>query len=212
MIDIVYDIETVMDWEVSDELMQRLAGKGAGKRNFNSTQEKLAFSPLANRIVCIGSQPVDIGVKTQAVPSIFIGELEEEILRQWVSLFNGVSEYRLIGFNSQSFDYPNILFKLAKYQIQLPPYFPINQKYGGREKFHIDLRAHITNYQDFATGNLEDWCCRHGMQFEDFGGGDDVQTWWNDPEQRWKIERHCKQDLELTGQLYLKHKDYLHLQ
>ena len=196
---IVYDIETVADWSMSSDMMVRLGSKSS------RSQGKLNFSPLAIRIICIGANCIG-----EVEPVVFTGEDEKKILTDWVNYINSLSgemPYRMIGFNCQSFDYPNILFKLALHGIPRPRYFPDNKKYGS--EYHVDMRSLLTNYDTFASGTLEDWCCRHGIEFEDLGHGEDVQGWWNNEDMRHKIADHCKQDLQLTAQLYLKHENYL---
>lgn len=152
--------------------------------------ETTGLEPFEHRILCISV----MNLKTNEVKT-FVGEDEQQLLKDFWQYVINVNH--LIGFNSDSFDYPFIIQRCLFYGIKcLKP-------------LSIDLRKESTafwsSYNKYAKGKLSQWAEKFGLPVDTEDGskmpGLYAQGKWDE------IKSHCEEDIKITYQLYLRCKN-----
>jgi predicted PolB exonuclease-like 3'-5' exonuclease len=119
-----------------------------------------------------------------------ISEDEKEICEWFIDLLNDCGTYQFVGFNILNFDLIHLARALRQNKLSLP--YRVS-KWGA-----IDLCR-----QPFPKGGLKAWCRNFGIMsaMPDMHGGK-VQDLWEKGE-RETILAYNKEDVRLTGELYL---------
>lgn len=147
--------------------------------------ESTGLEPFEHRILCISV----MNLETNKITS-FIGEDEKKLLEDF---WKHVKDVRnLVGFNSNSFDYPFIIQRCLFYGVKVLK--PIT----------IDLRKESTafwvSYNKYAKGKLSQWAEKFGLPVDTKNGskipGLYIQRKWDE------IKSHCEEDIIIIKALY----------
>jgi len=208
------DIETITNPNLSPELFDMLVSNikvGNIKQEHliaEKQQEAIAkfgLDSMAGVICCVGTA-IDDGPVT-----VGIGPDEYSHLTQVVEAMDGPEAPRLITFSGSKFDAQYLFIRALALSHQPSNFWKhfygrYLAKYGSLE---VDLRTVLTGGDKYKTGRLEHWCRVMGIAVPDYAfTGADVQPAWE--EGRYEdIANHCRSDVSLLQQLYLKMEDYI---
>lgn len=166
--------------------------------------EDMALSPFTNLICCACFCDAD----TDEVTSFMLDPttLDEKPLLE--NIWEHLHQYdRFCTFNGNAFDIPVLRFHSMVNRVQ-PSVNISTAKY--RIDNHIDVRAILGDYQQFAKGNL-DWYCRIILSADngktDGINGATVQHLW-DCGCYAEIQEYCENDVRILAQLYRRMEGY----
>ena len=213
---IVIDIETVADDSIPQNLLESIfedvhqdsrmtdpikIQADIGKKKCKVASE-FALSPLTGKICCFALKHGEEEIVTTASKD------EKEVL---ISIAATLSSFNytfdtLVGFNSKSFDIPFIRTRCAINNIPLKLLHLDGSKYS--QESHFDIRSALTNFDSYGKGTLEEWCLRFGIiTIKSQVASKDIQEQY-DLGNLHTIAQKCKQDVDMTYQLFNKVKSY----
>lgn len=149
-------------------------------------------NPPKERIICISLLAVN---GSQHKPVSIAGMDEKDILtRFWNMLQNGDE---LCGFNSNSFDWQNILVRTYANGVKIPIDISTLKL--------TDLRNILYPFNVFMRGTLSDFAALIGIKAESYNGSYMRQFVLDG---KWEeIKKHCNEDVFLTYKLYERLKE-----
>lgn len=214
----VFDIETTPDTDLIKEyfnLDSSLDEIEVCEYAFNAQKEKTGseFLPIYfHKIVCISSVICDDFGHFKKVGNFGKNSNEEkDIIQDFLNYLNKV-EPRFVSFNGRGFDFPCIMLRAMKFNLNAYGFFNLNgvdknkyENYRARysEKWHTDLLDSLGN---FGIRNLTlDGICKmlNLVGKYDINGADVYKLYINGDFE--KIKEYCQSDVLNTYWLYLKY-------
>jgi uncharacterized protein YprB with RNaseH-like and TPR domain len=132
-----------------------------------------------------------IAVKIDDIERVFIGPDEKTVLTDFWDQTRQFKDFRLVGFNSASFDLPFLLVRSFKHGVIVP-----NLKYRS-----VDLRLVLSMGNKFAKGKLEDYAKLIGapMKLNNWSGAQAIILW---KEGRYdELSEYVLQDVRITDSI-----------
>tara|TARA_Y100000310_G_scaffold268793_1_gene281583 strand:+ start:15438 stop:15947 length:510 start_codon:yes stop_codon:yes gene_type:complete len=151
--------------------------------------ETTGLDPLKDRIIAIG---VKIGVSETAI----IHNNEKKILEEFWNCVKGVKKsnnsFRLIGFNSNTFDIPFILIRSFKHNVKI-------EDVRGRT---IDLRYLLSYGNRYQNGKLSDYAELIDLE-QKYNGydGSDMPLLWEQGKID-EIQKYVLLDIKITNAVF----------
>src|SRR3989344_2279303 len=155
--------------------------------------ETTTLDPLEEK-----AKVIAIGIQYEDNPiAVLMEETEKELLQKFWGLKCFEGWFRLIGFNSFTFDLPYLLVRSFKYGIRIPD---IRGK-------SLDLRFILSYGNKFKKGKLDDFACLFlGQKFKKIDDGSNVETLYNTG--KWdELKTYCGNDVFLTLKIYERLKN-----
>ena len=159
--------------------------------------ETTGTDPLKDRIIAIGIRKVNINVRAVDCRD------EQDMLEQFWRIIHNENIQRIIGFNVD-FDWTFIKLRSLKYGIKI--------RHFRKHEERIDIR-HILNSNRYAKGTLNDYAKFFGIPYNSNISGKEIPQLWKkygetgDEKVIDAIMDHCKEDVEVTYQIYKKLKE-----
>lgn len=183
----VIDIETA-PWNYEDY-----------KEQFENSKKKPGLHAIISQVACIGIHEID--TNHSSVLSLTEFDSEASILEWFYNLIKARKNDTLVSFNGKAFDLPVLGLRAAKHGIPLKRCLPEN-----RSIRHVDIYDAIGGkwQSDISSCSLSElaWLIL-GTPKE--SNGADVAIWFSEGEYE-KIDRHCLNDVKITGELYKRLK------
>jgi hypothetical protein len=156
---------------------------------------RVSLSPLTGRIAACGGE---------AAPS---PEDERDLIAQ--ALLDMIQSEVTVTFNGLAFDLPFLTKRAAILQVPVPMGLRLSDF---RRRYittpHCDLYMHLSDWERYTPGKLDDWARVFGITANNCGSGADVYGWWLNG--AWDlIAAHNTEDRRLTGLLYERVAPYL---
>ena len=149
--------------------------------------ETLTLDPLEE-----DARIVAIGVRCEDFHKVLTADKEIDLLRTFWALPFFKENFRLIGFNSFTFDLPYLLVRSFKYGIKVPDF-------KGKS---VDLRFVLSYGNKFKNGKLSDYASlflkNDELKLED---GHNVKEWWGQGRIEF-IELYCGRDVFITYKIF----------
>lgn len=167
--------------------------------------EEMALNPHCNLICCCSMYDIDSGeTKSIMLPADGSGTEKDLLLQVW-DTFHCFD--RFVTFNGNAFDIPVLRFHSMIHRV-IPSVNISTAKY--RIENHIDCRAILGDYSQFAKGNL-DWYCKIILGADNGKtegcNGAMVQHLW-DCGCYSEIKEYCENDVRILAQLYRRMEGY----
>lgn len=119
-----------------------------------------------------------------------------------------MQDVTLVGFNSQSFDFPVLITRSMLSDIPVDPnvLFGMTERQNGKNHWHVDLMQRLGTRNPFSgqlqTHNLDWYCRRFGIESSKQDGMDGSKVWPMFQEGRYaEIIEYCKRDVLATAEL-----------
>ena len=181
------DIETApiefQEREVIDYLIKKKIGRD--------------FHPFFSKMVAVGLQ--DEGDE----PVLIAGENEAEILSEFWEKLDGIQPNLIVTFNGMAFDVPFLGLRSISNNVK-PSFTIATNKWQMETSNHFDCMHALSMKGNFSWVSLEIACRLLGIEIP----GDRVKATRLEELYKAKdweaIRKRAKQDLQLTGQLFLK--------
>lgn len=184
---VVLDIEIAPENYEDEQIKEYLMDKNFPRK----------MHPLFSRIILIGLKPANKETE------LFYPKDEKDLLNRFWSRLSELKPAHVVTFNGYNFDIPFIEIR-SKIKEVLPT-MGINQnKYKMDNSNHFDCMQMLSAGQTFLNVALEISCRVLGISVpEERVSGEAVPKLYAAGELD-ILKEHCKQDVELTEQLYLK--------
>lgn len=221
MAKVIFDIETIGEFEVLDEDSQEYILKYAeDEKKKTETKRKTGLWPFTGQIVALGLLNPETGkgkVYFQA-PNQKIKDFcengtdfkvcsEKEILENF---WQDIKNYdQFITFNGRGFDCPYLMLRSAVLKIRptknlMPPRYSAN--------IHIDLLEQLTFYGAFRKFTLDFYCRSLGIKSPKIEGitGEKINQLFSEGKYL-EIARYCLADVQATKELYQRWLEYINI-
>ncbi|MDW7727679.1 MAG: ribonuclease H-like domain-containing protein [Candidatus Methanoperedens sp.] len=199
--EICIDLECIPSQNPGKEMLEIARLKCARKRGENKNIETYcSLTPEFGQIICIG---LKTGSNDSKDPVILSGS-EKDILETFWALMFDHAGARIVGFNSKNFDIPYILKRSAI--LGIPPSAKLStRKYDTQS--HYDLLEVLSNFGSSEYLSLSAYCKIFSIPHNDKISGADTHELWKSGNLA-AIEKHCRDDIISTWQLYNRIKHY----
>jgi len=149
--------------------------------------ETLTLDPLEE-----GARVVAIGVKCDGFQKVLTADKEKDLLLKFWSLPFFKESFRLIGFNSFTFDLPYLLIRSFKYGIKVPD---IRGK-------SVDLRFVLSYGNKFQNGKLNQYASLFlNKESQKLSNGDNIKELYEQNKIEF-IELYCGRDVYITFKIF----------
>lgn len=202
MNEIVIDIETIPNQNISREILSIAEQKIARKKGANNDIDKFcSLNAEFGHICCIGIGEM-VGDKFSVITN---AETDEGVVLQrfWNYLREG-KDIKIVSFNGKGFDVPYILKRSAILGV-LPSVRISTRRYDITQ--HFDVMEVLTNYFQGEMFSLGAYCKLYGIDNCDTSHGSDIFPLWKAGNIE-AIKAHCAADVKATWELYQKIKNY----
>lgn len=200
--EIVIDIETIPNQNISREILSVAEQKIARKKGANNDINKFcSLNAEFGQVVCVGLGEM-VGDKFSVVTRS--GEDEKEILKFFWSYLRESRDVKITTFNGKGFDIPFILKRSAILEVLLPVKIS-TRRYDTLQ--HFDVMEVLTNYFQGEMFSLGTYCKLYSVAHDDSVSGADVFALWQAGNVE-AIKAHCAADVKSTWELYQKIKNY----
>jgi DNA polymerase elongation subunit (family B) len=186
---VVLDIEIAPENFEDEQIKEYLMDKNFPRK----------MHPLFSRIILIGLKPANKETE------LFYPKDEKDLLTRFWSRLSELKPAYVVTFNGYNFDIPFIEIRSKIKEVQ--PTIGINQnKYKMDSSNHIDCMQMLSSSQTFLNVALDISCRVLGIPVpEERVAGEEIPKLY--AAGKFDIlKEHCKQDVEITEQLYLKLK------
>ena len=154
--------------------------------------ETLTLDPLEE-----GARVVAIGVKCDNFQKVLTANKEKDLLLNFWNLSFFKGSFRLVGFNSFTFDLPYLLVRSFKYGIKVPD---IRGK-------SVDLRFVLSYGNKFQNGKLNQYASLFlSKESQKLSNGDNVKELWEKNKLEF-IELYCGRDVYITFKIFERLKE-----
>lgn len=149
--------------------------------------ETTGLSPLDDRITAIG-------VKTETESNVFMDSDEKVMLGDFWAWLSAINNPIIIGYNVFAFDIKFLALRSMKHDVEVPVYLKHNW---------LDLQYELAFYRDKYV-KLDEYLKFAGLGNKNGTGLQAIKLW---KEQKFdELKAYCKQDVELTYELYKRCK------
>lgn len=186
---IVIDIEVIPDKFDSDEVSEYLMDKNFPRK----------IHPLFSKILLIGIKHANEKIE------VIHSDDEKEVLNRFWTRITELKPDVIVTFNGYNFDIPFLIIRSSVKGIK--PTLDINLvKWKYETSNHFDCMQVLSANQTFLNVALEISCRVFKIPVpENRVSGEEVPKLYSKNEVE-TIKEHCRQDVEMTEQLYLKLK------
>ena len=213
------DIETASPSQINQALIDnirdnmrpdgRASDAEASKvKKFMALMEDSPLEPLLAQVIAVNyaindAEPVCL-LNEEGNEETLINQLAGDIRAAQV----GEDDFfiSIVTFNGKSFDIPLLRIRAAKYGIEIPGFPWDNNKYD--QSNHFDVRAALTNFDQYGRGTEDQWCLFFGIALGDNRSkGSDIPLLWEDKKFD-VIRQKGITDILLLRSLFLKIEKY----